>query len=142
MSWRAIAAGAIRIPISSSTQPHQINTPASVTLVRNRRDVRIDAEHDLACLYTRWRLSNDTARPQPHPTRPRRLSDREFRDSRALQQTVLSKSDWPSPATRANARSRSLASDEPQTRDTDGSKPETPQPRRSVLRVAIRWLRH
>jgi hypothetical protein len=38
MCWQAIAAGAIRTPTSSRTQPRQIDITASVTLIRNRRD--------------------------------------------------------------------------------------------------------
>jgi hypothetical protein len=48
--WEAIGAGAIRTPISSRTQPRQINITASVTLVRNRRDVRLWQKADIPAL--------------------------------------------------------------------------------------------
>ena len=50
MFWEAIGAGAIQTPISSRTQPRQINITASVTLVRNRRDVRLWQKADIPAL--------------------------------------------------------------------------------------------
>ena len=50
MFWGAIGAGAIQTPISCRTQTRQINITASVTLVRNRRDVRLWQKADLPAL--------------------------------------------------------------------------------------------